>query len=484
MSAATSTDAIQLTAFQERVLAVPQEFDLCLPGGRGGGKTRAIGFLILRHVTEHGAKARVLFVRRTHAALEDFAAVLREIFAAAYGATARYNAAAGTWTLPGGGFVELSQMAEDVHYQKFQGRNFSMIIADEATQHPTPRLLDLLRSNLRPPKGVPGRFILAANPDGPGHAWVARRHALKHEPWAVYEEEDTGAKFVTCPSTYLDNPFIDQDEYERQLAASCANDPELLKAWLSGDWSVARGAFFAQVLSEKRSAFGPWKPEDFWESTNGGKSDKRGFMERLRSNGRRDRWMTFLSYDHGSAAPAVCYLFARSPGAEACGKWFARDSLIALDEVAIADPSDLSQGLRYTVEKTAGEIAEMCQKWNVDADGCADDAIFNFAGHGEGSIADEFQRYRVRFEKAGKGDRLAGWSVMRQLLADAGEPDKPGLYISRACTYFWSTVPSLPRDPRRIEDVDSRAIDHAADAIRYGVGFDPNPVAYIAPLLY
>ena len=57
---------------------------------------------------------------------------------------------------------------------------------------------------------------------------------------------------------------------------------------------------------------------------------------------------------------------------------------------------------------------------------------------------------------------------MRRYLADAGKPDKPGLYISRACEYFWSTVPYLARDVRRVEDVDSSGVDHGADAVRYG----------------
>jgi hypothetical protein len=44
----------------------------------------------------------------------------------------------------------------------------------------------------------------------------------------------------------------------------------------------------------------------------------------------------------------------------------------------------------------------------------------------------------------------------------------PGLYVSRDCKYFWATVPSLARDQKRIEDVDSSGPDHAADAVRYG----------------
>jgi hypothetical protein len=111
----------------------------------------------------------------------------------------------------------------------------------------------------------------------------------------------------------------------------------------------------------------------------------------------------------------------------------------------------------------------MCQHWNVTPRGVADDAIFNRTGSQEGSIADEFRKAGVYFEKARKGSRLAGWQTMRRLLADAGKPDVPGLYVSRNCRIWWETVPSLPRDPRNPEDVDSSAPDHAADSCRYGL---------------
>jgi len=44
-----------------------------------------------------------------------------------------------------------------------------------------------------------------------------------------------------------------------------------------------------------------------------------------------------------------------------------------------------------------------------------------------------------------------------------------GLYVSRACSYFWATVPYLGRDPRRVNDLDSRGPDHGADCARYAL---------------
>ena len=114
----------------------------------------------------------------------------------------------------------------------------------------------------------------------------------------------------------------------------------------------------------------------------------------------------------------------------------------------------------------------------MEPTGCADDACFAQHGHGSGSIADEFQSNGVRFDRAYKQrmDRVSGWARMRALLDNAGKPDVPGLYVSSRCEYWWSTVPTLPRDARKIEDVDSSAADHAADATRYALNWERNRI--------
>lgn len=43
------TESIAPNAFQSRVLELPEEVDLFLGGGRGGGKSWALAFLALRH---------------------------------------------------------------------------------------------------------------------------------------------------------------------------------------------------------------------------------------------------------------------------------------------------------------------------------------------------------------------------------------------------------------------------------------------------
>jgi hypothetical protein len=450
-----SVRPIQTSPFQHRALAVPEAFDLFLGGGRGGAKSYTLALLALRHVEQYKAKARVLYLRRSHKGCADFTSLCFDLMGPVYGVVLRFNAQEGLFRFPNGGTLEVNQLESANDYAKYQGRSFTLLLIDEAGQFPTPELLDRLRSNLRGPKDLPLRTVLAANPGDVGHQWLAARYVLRAAPWTPFVEDKSDRTFVSAPSTFLDNPFIDREAYRRQLGASCPSDPELLRAWLEGDWSVARGAYFAAVLEESRVAVARWD------------AIPRG-------------WLTYLAHDFGSSAPSVTYVVAQSPGGKGPdGRHYPRDSLVLVDELATNEPGNVSKGMGYTVPVLAEHIREMCARWKVRPEGVADDACFSQAGHAAGSIADEFRAAEVYFDPAKKSERIPGWQVMRRLLQNAGKPDVPGLYVARHCEYFWATVPYLGRDPRRVEDLDSRGPDHAADAARYGCLRDRHTIKFV-----
>lgn len=453
---------IQLSDFQKKACTIPENFDLFLGGGRGGAKSFTMAILALRHCEQYKEKARVLYIRQTYKGLADFENLTRDIFGQLYRNKAKYNQTEHVWRLPNGGYIELGQLESPRDYTKYQGRSFTLLLVDEAEQYPTPELLDRLRSNLRGGKGIPIRTVLSANPGGVGHHWIAKRYVFKTAPWKPFEESNSGRQWVYAPSRFTDNPFIDQKEYRKQLEASCPSDPELLKAWINGDWTVARGAFFASVIDEERNAIPTFDKIPTLQKTFRDRTDK--------------KWDHWLAHDYGSSAPSATYLMLRSPGEEIAGKHYPKDSIIIIDELVTSDPVALNDGLGYTVPHLAEYIKEMCDKWNVKAKGVADDAIFAQHGSKAGSIADEFKREGVYFRKANKADRKSGWEIMRRMLQDAGKPDKPGLYIARHCEYFWATVPYLGRDPRNVEDLDTRSADHAADAIRYGLLYEERAI--------
>lgn len=440
------SDVIGLNAFQERALIVPEAVDMFLGGGRGGGKSYLMALLALRHCEMYGKRARVLYIRRTYKSLEDFALTTQELFGKVYGTAARYNASEHVWKMPGGGMIELGQLETASDYNRYQGRSFSLLMLDECGQYQDSTLLDMLRSNLRGPKDLPIRTVYAANPGGVGHMWLAKRFVFtKTPPWVPFTEEKSKRLCVYAPSTFAANQFLDVEQYRDQLGAACADDPELLRAWVDGDWTVSRGAYFADVLDENRVATDPWSciPQG---------------------------WPAWIGHDFGSAAPSVTYVLVESPGGIGPdGRWYPRGSIIAVDELATNRSDDrLNDGIGWTVPVLSEAIRAMCARWGISPSGAADDAIFAKTGSGAGCIADEFEREGVHFEPAQKGDRVSGWQRMRRLLADAGKPDRPGLYVSRACRYWWLTAPFAGRDPKRPEDVDSSGADHALDAMRYG----------------
>lgn len=439
----TATPTLEFNDFQQRALTVPEELDLFLGGGRGGGKSYLLALLAMRHVEQYGAAARILYIRRTYKGLADAELIMRSLFGMVYGTAARFNAAEHIWRFPNGGYLELGQLETQSDYAKYQGRSFTLLLIDEAGQFPDPSLLDLLRSNLRGPLEVPIRMVVAANPGGPGHHWLSHRYVFRSKPWTVFPEPKSGRDWVYGPSTFAGNRFIDRDQYRAQLQSACPDDPELLRAWMDGDWAVNRGAYFAGCLDENRNVL-----DDVDEVPWG--------------------WSSYLAHDFGSSAPSATYLMARSPGDTLNDFYYPPGSLLVLDELATHRPGNLNMGLGWTVPQLSDAIKGMCRRWGVSPHGVADDAIFARGGHASGSIADEFSLQGVHFEPARKADRVSGWNRMRRLLSHAGSPDRPGLYVARRCRYFWDTVPMLARDAKRIEDVDTTGPDHGADAIRYG----------------
>jgi hypothetical protein len=147
-----------------------------------------------------------------------------------------------------------------------------------------------------------------------------------------------------------------------------------------------------------------------------------------------------------------------------------RGSYIRLDEWNTAR-EDMVTAHNVGIPRAVEQIKRMCDAWGVKRPkGCLDDACFsNQRGGQAASIADEYRAEGLNLTRAKKGTRVAGWQHMSTLLADAGKPDRPGLYLNDLCRYALATLPVLMRDEREIEDVDSDGPDHAADEIRYAL---------------
>ena len=70
----------------------------------------------------------------------------------------------------------------------------------------------------------------------------------------------------------------------------------------------------------------------------------------------------------------------------------------------------------------------------------------------------------IRFRR-GDNSRTAGWDQLRQRMI--GDDNVPMLYFFETCTDLIRTLPILVHDNNRVEDIDTRQEDHAADETRY-----------------
>ncbi len=460
----SETKALELSPLQQKICAVPERYSLFLGGGRGGAKSHAMAFIALQHATQYGERARILYIRQTYKSLADFEEITRNLFYGIYGKAARYNHTEGVWRLPNGAYFEIGQMEGPESWPKYVGRSFTLIMVDELTQFATPELLDRLNSNLRGPAGIPLRVVYAGNPGEIGHQWCAQRYVFRATPWVPFVESVTGREWVYVPSTYLDNPFIDREAYRRQLESSCPADPELLEAWLSGNWAINRGSFFALVLSEERNCVNPWPcPPNLTP-------ERTYFGDGVWLQGCIDDWKFFVVFDWGLDDPGYCGLFARSPGAKGPDKkWYPKGSVILIDEICSNVPGQLNIGQRWTIDVWAAAMKRMWAKWGLKGSprGYCDRAIFNGTGSSSNlTLADELRAEHISLWEVPK-NRDAGWERLRVMMAAAGGNEKPAFYAARNATYFWSTAPFIGRSPRNQGDLNTDGPDHACDVCRY-----------------
>lgn len=468
----------RISQFQEKVLAIPEEYCIFLGGGRGGAKSYLMALMAIDHLEKYRRDARVLYIRKSYSSMRDFEGLILDLLydMKGMGREFVYNKQDKVFTFDHRGKMDLGQLDKLDDYSKYQGRSFTLIMIDEAGEYESLDIVDKLRSNMRSPNVTP-RMIWAANPGGAGHHTLYRRFVSGRTPWRPFREEATvvsgfktssPVEWIYCPSTYKDNPFIDHERYLADLLASAPHDPEIVKAWVSGDWDINRGAFFANVLDMDRNCVPDWPlPEK-------GQSLQQWAPE----------WKFWLTHDYGTAAPSATYVWALSPGGyDPTGeRYYPRDSIVLLDEDVTAVSGSPNDGLNLPIHELARRIQIMAERWGIPCKGPADDQIFAELGVESGSIAKEFRKNKVYFQPAKKGKRVEGWQIVRQLLHDAGKFDrngaileKPGLYITQSCKYFWDTVPFLGRDARNPEDLNSRQPDHAADAIRYACTWARGP---------
>lgn len=440
--------AMSPSDYQNAILLCPSDVDtIVAAGGRGGGKSVGAAFYLLRHAVTYGPDSKQLYLRKSFPQLRDFEGICETMFKQAVPG-AEFNRHERIWRFPNGAQIEISQYESRAQsYERLVGRSFGTVIVDEAGTYASLDDIDVLRSNIRAKRGVECKMIVLANPNGPLHGAILRRFIAGTTPWTPTIDKTTNTPFILCPSTFRQNPFLDQAKYETTLRAAAANDPARLAAWLEGDWSGSvSGLYFDGVEFDRvrvpsfvgvpSIAFAP-----------------------------------FICGDYGSYYPSWFGLMlkARRDTTLPDGTPVAKGSIVLLDEAHTATEHDLNLGRGMNIEDQAALVRRMCERHGVRPFGYLDDACFNRSGGpGTPSTADLFGRAGVRFLKAHKGSRLASMEAFRHALINA-RTDKPAFLASDAASYFWNTVPLLVRSEKHPDEIADHQPAHAFDGARYSL---------------
>ena len=399
---------------QTEFLSAPEQ-DVLYGGSAGGGKSYAMLVDPLRymHIKEH----RALLLRKSMPELRELIDKSRELYPKAF-AGAKFREVEKIWRFPSGASLEFGYLDRDADVYRYQGQSYTWIGIDELTQYPTEFPLQYLQSRLRTTNNDIQCYIrCTANPGGVGGYWVKKRYLDPSPPNESFTGEDKiTRRFI--PARLEDNPYLAADgKYEQMLQSLPAVQRKQL---LEGNWDVAEGAAFTEFDYENH-CIDPFEIPRTWERVKG--------------------------IDYGYAA-------------ESAVVWGAVDPQ---DETLIIYRELYQKGL--TGEDLAKKIYDFEKEERVSVQGVLDWAAWAKTGTTGPTVGEVLSRAGHKLRRADK-NRIQGKIQIHERLK-TNDKGRPKLQIFKTCPNLIREIQSIPLDPNKPEDVDTKASDHAYDALRY-----------------
>ncbi len=415
-------------------------FEIFFGGARGGGKTDGVLGRFIGRAGKYGKDCSGIMIRRERTELYDTIERSRALYTPLGW---KFNDTDKLWRAPNGARLKFAYLERDADAEAYQGHNYSDLMIEEIGNFPNQAPVMKMMATLRSAAGVPTQFVATGNPGGPGHQWVKARY-IDPAPLGckVITDQDTGLQRVFIPSRVQDNAILLEADPDYVAKLKQSGSPELVRAWLEGDWDVIAGAFFPE-FDKAKHVIEPFEIPATWQR--------------------------FRAADWGSAKPFSVGWYAISDG-----EWprFPRGALIKYREWYGMKEGQPNVGLKMTAEEVARGIVERDDYGHEFKGSVIDPAAFS--EDGGPSIAERMHRetkLKVVWRPAdnkriAKLGALGGWDQLRARLK-GNEDGIPMLYFFKTCVHTIRTLPALQHDPDKPEDVDSDAEDHAPDETRY-----------------
>jgi len=457
-------------------------------GTRGPGKTITQLMRFRARVgLGYGSYWRGVIFDKEFKNLGDLVAQSKRFFNA-FGDGAKFHESASDykWVWPTGEELLFRHVKKLSDYDGFHGWELPFIGWNELTKHATADLYDKMMSTNRssfvpelhnsnlPP--IPLEVFSTTNPSGPGHNWVRRRFINPAKNGKVVrtttrvfnpqtqQDEDITKTQVAIFGSYRENIYL-APEYIAELDRLTASDINLREAWLHGNWDVTSGGALDDL----------WKKE----------------IHILPRFVVPRNWHIDRSFDWGSSHPFSVGWWTEANGEEVellNGKkiCFQPGTLIQIAEWYGTKEIGSNKGLKMSAADIADGIIEreielMKSGWiqSQPWPGPADNQISDVRETDVDTIEKKMGDKGVRWTPSDKspGSRRNGLQLIRDRLQASVTKEGPALYFMQNCTGSIETLPTLPRDDIKIDDVDSAAEDHCYDMVRYRVLKGSNRIA-------
>ena len=391
------------------------EKDVLYGGAAGGGKSYAMIVDPLRYA--HRSAHRALILRRSMPELREMIDKSRELYPQAFPG-AKFREVEKLWNFPSGAKVEFGFLERDADVYRYQGQAYSWIGFDEITHLPTEFSWNYLASRLRTTdKEIQTYLRCTANPGGVGSHWVKKRYIEPNETNTSFMGKDgLTRKFI--PAKLADNPYLAEDGIYEQMLNSLP--PIQRRQLLEGNWDVAEGAAFVE-FDPFQHVITPFELPINWERVK--------------------------AVDYGYAA-------------ESCCLWGIMD---INDGTLIIYRELYRKGL--TGEELGAIITDMELEDPFSVNGVLDTAAWANTGTTGPTVGESLVRAGHKLRRADK-NRVQGKIQIHEFLK-IRENGRPKLQIFNTCPNLIRELQSIPLSKINPEDVDTKASDHAYDALRY-----------------
>ena len=422
---------------QEKAIRASFVPELFFGGARGGGKTSFLIGDFAADVQEYGTAWRGIIFRKTYPELDEVVEEGKKVLYKAFPGT-EYKVGVHEFRIPhatGHVILRLRHMETEGDADHYQGHSYAHISFDELTNWPDLKPYHKLKACLRSAEDIPCKRIRATgNPGGVGHNEVKRYYIDAGPQGELIRDTQSVMPRMWIRSLLSDNKILLKNDPLYIDRLKSVGDPELVRAWMEGDWEVSLGAFFST-----------------WNSSVA-----------VPSFEIPESWPLFGCMDYGESSPTAFYLVTVDydgqiyfiseyymGGAAASTHAYEIDKIISScpftggrrPSIIYADPS-------MWVKRRLHEVVSQ-------------------------SPADVFSQQGLFLSKA-NNDRITGWRVINDALTN-----KRLYAFADWCPNLLRTMPTLPRSKSNPEDLDTKSEDHAADAARYGIMhvYQPTPTA-------